>query len=210
MPFAVAAPASSAGHTPTVNQPAQLEAGGYNDAAESLTLRTAIAEYAQWSTTPLDYTMNNRYLFDSGNETGDPNFTLAVLQQRAELRSHRPGGQPSPGRPGIYRRQFPLFSARRQARPSIQPSHRRATRRSRPTGWQRIRPPSATRIYRTLCGLAQRDRPRRCVWRRRCRAVGLFRPNQRRQRLPNAVLQPGADSGDTARRRRPADWRRAR
>ena len=81
VPFAVAAPASSAGHTPTVNQPAQLEAGGYNDAAESLTLRAAIAEYAQWSTTPLDYTMNNRYLFDSGNETGDPNFTLAVLQQ---------------------------------------------------------------------------------------------------------------------------------
>jgi hypothetical protein len=44
--------------TGTVNQVAQLQAGGYTDAAEMLTLRAAIADYSQWSTTPLDYTMN--------------------------------------------------------------------------------------------------------------------------------------------------------
>ncbi|MBL6651661.1 MAG: hypothetical protein ISP49_08720, partial [Reyranella sp.] len=64
----------------TVNQPALLEAGGYRDAADALTLRAAIASYSQWSTTPLDFTFNNHYLFDSGGHA-DPNFTLAVLQQ---------------------------------------------------------------------------------------------------------------------------------
>ena len=44
--------------TATVNQVAELQAGGYTNAAQQLTLRAAIADYAQWSTTPLDYTMN--------------------------------------------------------------------------------------------------------------------------------------------------------
>lgn len=65
----------------TVNQIAQLQMGGYHDTGEMLTLRAAIADYSQWSTTPLDYTMNNFHLFDSGNELPAGNFTLAVLQQ---------------------------------------------------------------------------------------------------------------------------------
>jgi len=65
----------------TVNQIAQLQMGGYHDAAEMLTLRAAIADYYQWSTTPLDYTMNSFHLFDSGNELYGGSFTLAVLQQ---------------------------------------------------------------------------------------------------------------------------------
>ncbi len=65
----------------TVNQIAQLQMGGFNDAGEMLTLRAAIADYSQWSTTPLDYTINEFHLFDSGNELTDGNFTLAVLQQ---------------------------------------------------------------------------------------------------------------------------------
>jgi T5SS/PEP-CTERM-associated repeat protein len=65
----------------TVNQIAQLQMGGFNDAGEMLTLRAAIADYSQWSTTPLDYTMNNFHFFDSGNEQNGGNFTLAVLQQ---------------------------------------------------------------------------------------------------------------------------------
>ena len=64
-----------------MNQIAQLQMGGYNDAAEMLTLRAAIADYSQWSTTPLDYTMNSFHFFDSGNELYGGNFTLAVLQQ---------------------------------------------------------------------------------------------------------------------------------
>jgi len=64
-----------------VNQVAQLQAGGYTDAAEMLTLRAAIADYSQWSTTPLDFTMNTFHLFGSGNELNDSTFTLAVLQQ---------------------------------------------------------------------------------------------------------------------------------
>ena len=75
------APLTGATNSPTVNQPAQLELGGYQDAAEMLTLRAAIASYAQWSTTPLDYTFNNFHLFDSGNELPFGNFTLAVMQQ---------------------------------------------------------------------------------------------------------------------------------
>ncbi len=78
--------------TGTVNQVAQLQAGGYTDAAEMLTLRAAIADYSQWSTTPLDFTMNNFHLFDSGNELPDQNFTLAVLQQaRNSTRLVQPG-----------------------------------------------------------------------------------------------------------------------
>src|SRR5229473_2349820 len=76
----------------TVNQIAELQAGGYTDAAEMLTLRAAIADYSQWSTTPLDFTMNTFHLFDSGNELNDGNFTLAVLQQaRNATRLVQPG-----------------------------------------------------------------------------------------------------------------------
>lgn len=60
---------------------AQLQAAGYTDAAQQLTLRAAIADYSQWSTTPLDYTMNLFHLYDGGHTNSDENFTLAVLQQ---------------------------------------------------------------------------------------------------------------------------------
>ncbi|MCB8882577.1 Hint domain-containing protein [Acidisoma cellulosilytica] len=59
----------------------ELEAGGYRDAAEELTLRNAIADYAAWSTTPLDYTMNEFHLEDGGTVVGDADVTLAVLQE---------------------------------------------------------------------------------------------------------------------------------
>jgi T5SS/PEP-CTERM-associated repeat protein len=75
-----------------VNQVGQLQAGGYTDAAEMLTLRAAIADYSQWSTTPLDFTMNTFHLFDGGNELNDATFTLAVLQQaRNSTRLVQPG-----------------------------------------------------------------------------------------------------------------------
>ena len=64
-----------------MNQPGELESGGYTDAAEQLTLRAAIADYASWGTTPLDYTMNLFHLEDSGKPAPDQNFTLAVLQE---------------------------------------------------------------------------------------------------------------------------------
>ena len=67
----------------TVNQVAELQAGGYTDAAEMLTLRAAIADYAQWSTTPLDYTMNTFHLFDSGNELNDPTSRSPSCSRRA-------------------------------------------------------------------------------------------------------------------------------
>ncbi|GEP58585.1 beta strand repeat-containing protein [Reyranella soli] len=76
----------------TVNQIAQLQMGGYHDAAEMLTLRAAIANYSQWSTTPLDYTMNSFHFFDGGGEAYGGNFTLAVLQQaRNSARIVQPG-----------------------------------------------------------------------------------------------------------------------
>ena len=68
VPLRTAAAVSTNPLDGTVNQIAQLQMGGYNDAGEMLTLRAAIADYYQWSTTPLDYTMNNFHLFDSGNE----------------------------------------------------------------------------------------------------------------------------------------------
>ncbi|MBV8410386.1 MAG: hypothetical protein JOY64_22360, partial [Alphaproteobacteria bacterium] len=80
VPMMTKAPISK-GSSTTVNQVAELQAGGYTDQAEMLTLRAAISDYAQWSTTPLDYTMNLFHLFDSGGEQPDQNFTLAVLQQ---------------------------------------------------------------------------------------------------------------------------------
>lgn len=63
------------------DQVTELEAGGYTDAAEELTLRNAIADYSAWSTTPLDYTMNLFHLEDSGQVVGNANVTLAVLQE---------------------------------------------------------------------------------------------------------------------------------
>jgi T5SS/PEP-CTERM-associated repeat protein len=76
----------------TVNEIAQLLMGGYNDAAQMLTLRAAIANYSQWSTTPLDYTMNSFHFFDGGGEAYGGNFTLAVLQQaRNSARIVQPG-----------------------------------------------------------------------------------------------------------------------
>jgi hypothetical protein len=74
------------------NQPGQLEAGGYSDAAEMLTLRAAIADYSEWSTAPLDFTFNIFFLQDSGRPEGDANFPLAVLQQaRDSTRLVQPG-----------------------------------------------------------------------------------------------------------------------
>jgi hypothetical protein len=64
-----------------VNQIAELQAGGYADAAEELTLRAAVADYSAWATTPLDYTMNLFHVQDSGKTVADANFTLAVLQE---------------------------------------------------------------------------------------------------------------------------------
>ena len=81
VPLRTAAAVSSNPADGTVNQIAQLQMGGYHDAAEMLTLRAAIADYSQWSTTPLDYTMNSFHLFDSGNELYGGSFTLAVMQQ---------------------------------------------------------------------------------------------------------------------------------
>ena len=103
VPLSITAPTSDAPNAPTINQPAELQAGGYNDAAEALTLRAAIADYAAWSTTPLDYTMNNHYVFDSGVEHDDPNFTLAILQQaRNSTRMVQPGN---------HRLQDPIYVA---------------------------------------------------------------------------------------------------
>src|SRR5260221_3766665 len=83
----------------TLAQVAQLQAGGYTDAAEMLTLRGAIADYAQWSTTPLDYTMNTVHLYDSGNELPGGNFTLAVLQQARNSTRLVQAGNPALGNP---------------------------------------------------------------------------------------------------------------
>src|SRR5262249_37105499 len=81
VPLSTAAPTSGAPSAPTVNQVAQVQSGGMTDAAEMLTLRAAIADYSQWSTTPPDYTMNPSPLYDSGTELPAQDFTLAVLQQ---------------------------------------------------------------------------------------------------------------------------------
>jgi hypothetical protein len=70
-----------------VNQVNTTQRAGFTDAAEMLTLRAAIADYAQWSTTPLDFTFNPFSVLDNFISTGtnspafNNNFTLAVLQQ---------------------------------------------------------------------------------------------------------------------------------
>jgi von Willebrand factor type D domain len=80
-PFVPLSTDASFGQTGTVNQIAELQAGGYADAAEELMLRAAVADYSAWATTPLDYTMNLFHLQDSGKTVADANFTLAVLQE---------------------------------------------------------------------------------------------------------------------------------
>jgi T5SS/PEP-CTERM-associated repeat protein len=75
----------SSGATQGVDQFGALVSGGYSDYAEMLTLRAAIASYAAWATTPLDYTINPYHLYTPGtpygSATNDQNFAIAVLQQ---------------------------------------------------------------------------------------------------------------------------------
>ncbi|HEY2871987.1 MAG TPA: hypothetical protein VGJ56_08720 [Reyranella sp.] len=75
----------SSGATTGVDQFGALVNGGYSDYAEMLTLRAAIASYAAWATTPLDYTINPYHLYTPGtpygSATNDENFAIAVLQQ---------------------------------------------------------------------------------------------------------------------------------
>src|SRR5260370_41530754 len=60
----------------TVNQVGELQAGGYNDAAEMLTLRASIADYAQWSTTPLHNPLHRFYRSAHGPQPTHPPFPL--------------------------------------------------------------------------------------------------------------------------------------
>jgi T5SS/PEP-CTERM-associated repeat protein len=71
----------SKGATDTVNQFGALVSGGYSNEAEMLTLRAAIADYAAWATTPLDYSINPFHIYENGSSTLDQNFSLAVLQE---------------------------------------------------------------------------------------------------------------------------------
>ena len=99
-----------------MNQVAQLEAGGYTDAAEMLTLRAAIADYAQWSTTPLDFTMNTFHLFDSGNELNDRELHARRPAAGAELDPAGPARQSRPGQPALRPRRLRLCPDRRGRR----------------------------------------------------------------------------------------------
>jgi T5SS/PEP-CTERM-associated repeat protein len=89
-------------------QVTELQAGGYTDAAEELTLRNAIADYTAWSTTPLDYTMNLFHLEDSGKVVSDANVTLAVLQEAegssrtVQAGNHALNSPPSTGDSFVY------------------------------------------------------------------------------------------------------------
>lgn len=64
-----------------LQQMPELQAGGYNDAAEELTLRAGISDYSAWAATPVDYAMSVFRLEDADKAKPDPNFTLAVLQE---------------------------------------------------------------------------------------------------------------------------------
>ncbi|HYX02745.1 MAG TPA: hypothetical protein VE963_11695, partial [Reyranella sp.] len=90
VPFKTNAPTTTdPNDTSTVNQVYATQRAGFTDAAQVLTLRAAIADYADWSTTPLDYTFNPFTVLDgfvsNANNTNEPplndNITLAVLQQ---------------------------------------------------------------------------------------------------------------------------------
>ncbi len=88
---------TGASHTdePFSVNPSQLPAlhqAGYSDAAEELTLRASVADYAGWKATPLEYPMNPFHLDESGTLKGDANFTLAVLQE-----AENPGRVIQPG-----------------------------------------------------------------------------------------------------------------
>ena len=103
VPFLTNAPESSAANADKVNQVLTTQQAGFTDAAQILTLRAAIADYAQWSTTPLDYTFNPFTVLDgfvsNASGTNEPplndNITLAVLQQaRNSTRMVQAGARP--------------------------------------------------------------------------------------------------------------------
>src|SRR5215831_4129992 len=89
VPFKTNAPETNNPNASMVNQAAVTQRAGFTDGAEILTLRAAIADYAQWSTTPLDYTFNpftvlDGFVSNANNSNEAPlnyNVTLAVLQQ---------------------------------------------------------------------------------------------------------------------------------
>ena len=180
----------------TVNQVGQLQAGGYTDAAEMLTLRAAIADYAQWSTTPLDFTMNTFHLFDSGNELNDASFTLAVLQQaRNSTRLVQPGNHALGN---------PLYAPAQSSTPSS-PQTPLSILRSLPTASRPIPRASFGPYANWQATIANGV----AAGRRRYRTLGLpGHPGT--GRLHCLQPQPGADARrDPGRRQSSADGRRA-
>ena len=178
--------------TGTVNQVAQLQAGGYTDAAEMLTLRAAIADYSQWSTTPLDFTMNNFHLFDSGNELPDAKLHARRPAAGAELDPAGPARQSRPGQPALRPRRLRLCAAGRR-------------RCSQSCGGSRQLPDEFPDHPWALRELASHYRQRRRVGCRQYRALGLP-DNPGTGRLHRLQPQPGAGARrDPCRRQPPAD-----
>ena len=180
----------------TVNQIAQLQMGGFNDAGEMLTLRAAIADYYQWSTTPLDYTMNEIPPVRQRQRAARRQLHARRPAAGAELGPHRPGRQSCPPRSALCAR-------RRRLRPARQRRHGQAR-----VGQQQLPDGRADHPGR-LPGLAGRGRPGRPVECRQHRAVGLPDPCRHAQRLPELQRRRNCrawrrSSPPAARRRPPA------
>ena len=145
-----------------------------------LTLRAAIADYAQWSTTPLDYTINPFHLFDSGNrKSSTPTSRSPSCSRRAT--------PPAWSRPAITPSNAPTYAlltflyAQMTADAALDP-------RRRPASYQTASPDmlaaSQARqlsvLHRDGSRLAERRRQRRPGQWRQHRAVELLGTEQRR------------------------------
>ncbi len=171
---------------------ASLQANGYTDAAQQLTLRAAIGDYSQWSTTPLDYTMNLFHLYDSGRTNPDANFTLAVLQQARNSAHVVQAGNHALNSPWPSADAFIYYQA--QADAALDPA-------AVPGSFQTASP----KTLKLLCELAWCCRRRCRGKRRRHRALGRGARGGPIPWFPRSNLQPGAGPGNHPCRRHRAD-----
>ena len=155
-----------------------------------LTLRAAIADYSQWSTTPLDYTINPFHLFDSGNDCGDRELHARRPAAGAQLDPPGPGRQSCPEQPAARLRLLRLCPDGRRRR-----ARSRDRARQLPDGF----PDTTSEVF---ANWRQRRRQRRRGECRRYRALGL--PGIPDRRLHRPLAQPGAGAGRDRRRRQPA------
>ena len=158
----------------TVNQIDQVQAAGYNDAAQMLTLRAAIADYAQWSHDAARLHDEPVPPVRQRQRAIDPQLHARRPAAGAELHPHGPGRQSRPERPDLLLPHLPLCpdDGGRRARSRGDASQLPDRFAGHACGERKLR--QLSELHRAGGRLAQRRRQRHAVERRQYRALELL------------------------------------